>query len=59
MRIIWKTRPDSWTITIERNVQFWVEICRENFQPGQIQNGRPAATFDFNMCNNWKIVPDS
>ena len=25
----------------------------------KIQNGRVAATFDINMCNNWKTVPDS
>ena len=46
-------------ITIEQNGQFHVGIYHEKIQLDQIQNGRPAATFDFNMCNNWKTVPDS
>ena len=46
MRNIWKTRPDSWTITIEQNVQFQVLIYHEKFQLYQIQNGRRAATSD-------------
>ena len=36
-----------------------VGIYCEKLQPNQIQNGRPTATFDFNMPNNWKILPDS
>ena len=55
----WKTRPDSYTITIEQNVQFQVEIYHEKIPLNQIQNDRPTATFDFNMRNNWKTVPDS
>ena len=43
---IWKTGPDSWTITIEQNVQFQVGIYHEKFQHEKIQNGRPAATSD-------------
>ena len=31
MRNIWKTGPDSWTITIEQNVQFQVGIYPENY----------------------------
>ena len=46
MRNIWKTGPNSWTITIEQNVQFQVWICHEKFQHKKIQNGRPAATSD-------------
>ena len=55
---IWKTRPDSETITIEQNVQIQVGIYQK-IQLAQIQTGRPAATFDFNMLNNWKTVPNS
>ena len=46
-------------ITIEQNGQFHVGIYHEKIQLDQIQNGRPAAISDFNMCNNWKTVPDS
>ena len=46
---IWKTGPDSQTITAEQNVQFQVGIYYEKFQLDQIQNGTLAATFDFNM----------
>ena len=36
-----------------------VVIYHGKFQFNQIQNGRPAATFDFIMFNiNWKIVSD-
>ena len=50
---IWKTRPDSQTITIEQNVQFQVGIYmyHEKIQLDQNQNGLPAATFDFIMRN--------
>ena len=40
-------------------MQFQVEIYHEKIQLDQIQNGRSAATFDFNMSTNWKTVPDS
>ena len=40
MRNIWKIGPDSWTITIEQKVQFWVGIYHETIQLVQIQNGR-------------------
>ena len=47
MRNIWKTGPDSQTITIEQNVQFQVGIYwYEKFQHDKIKNGRPAATSD-------------
>ena len=46
MRNIWKTGPDSWTITIEQNLQLQVGIYHEKFHLDQIQNSRPAATFD-------------
>ena len=46
MRNIWKTRPDSYTITIKQNVQFQVGIYHDKFQLDQIQNGRPAADSD-------------
>ena len=55
----WKIRPDSYTTTMEQNVQFQVGIYHETIQLNQIQNGRPMATFDSNMRNNWKTVPDS
>ena len=29
----------------------------QNCQLGQIRDGRPVSTFDFNMFINWKIVP--
>ena len=41
MRIIWKTRPDSWTITIEQNVQ--LQVFKLD------QNDRPAATSDLHI----------
>ena len=44
MRNIWKTEPESWTITIEQNVQFQVGIYHEQFQHDKIKNGPPAAT---------------
>ena len=56
MRNVWKTRPDSYTITIKKNVQFQVGIYHEKFQLDQSQNCQPASTFDFNLCNNWKIA---
>ena len=56
---ICKTRPDRYSITIERNVWFQVGIYCQKCQLDQIENGRPVATFDFNMHNNWKTVPDS
>ena len=59
MRNILKTGPDSWTITIEQNVQFQIWIYNEKMQLDQIQNSRPVSTFDLNMRNNWKTVPDS
>ena len=34
-------------------------MYREKYQLYQIQNGQPAATFDFNMRNNWKTLLDS
>ena len=40
-------------------VQFQVGIYHEKIHLDQIQNGRRAATFDFNMRNNWKTVPES
>ena len=46
MRNIWKTGPDSWTITIKQNGQFQVGIYHEKFHHDKIQNGRPAATSD-------------
>ena len=39
--------------------QVGIYMYHEKIQLNQIQNGRPAATFDFNMRNNWKTVPDS
>ena len=57
MRNIWKTRPDSYTITFEQKVQFQLAVKKN--QLDKIQNCRPAATFDFNMHNNWTTVPDS
>ena len=39
-------------------MRFQVGIYCEKCQLDQIQDGRPEATFDFNMFNNWKIVPD-
>ena len=51
---IWKTGPDSYTITIEQNVQFQVGIYHEKCPFDQLQNDRPTATFVFNMGNNWK-----
>ena len=51
MRNIWKTRPDSYSITIEQNVQFQVGIYHEKFQLDQIQNGRPAANSDRKKTN--------
>ena len=58
MRSTWKTVPDSSkTITIKQNVQFQVGIYHEKFPLDQ--NGRPAATFDYNMHKNWKTVPHS
>ena len=57
MHSIWKTRPDSLTITIEQNVQFQVGIYRDKSILDQIQNG-PATTFNFNMHNNWKTLRD-
>ena len=44
-----------------QNVWFQVGIYmyREKYQLYQIQNGQPAATFDFNMRNNCrKTLPD-
>ena len=38
MRNIWKTGPDSKTITIEQNVQFQVGIYPEKFQHDKIKN---------------------
>ena len=46
MRIIWKSGPDSLTITIEQNVQFHLGIYHEKCQHDKIQNGRPVATSD-------------
>ena len=46
MRNIWKTGTDRYTITIEQNVQFQVGVYHEKCRLDQIQNGRPAATFD-------------
>ena len=43
MRDIWRTVPDSWTITVKQNVRFQVEICSENFQLEQIKNDRLPA----------------
>ena len=40
-------------------MHFQVGVYHENIQIDQIQNGGPAANFDFNMHNNWKTVPDS
>ena len=41
-------KPDQITITIiiEQNVEFQVGIYLEKFRLDQIQNGRPAATYD-------------
>ena len=39
-------------------MQFQVGIYHEKIQLDQIQNGRPAATFDLNILNNWKTLPD-
>ena len=46
MRNIWKTGPDSQTITIEENLQFQVGIYHKKFQHDKIKNGQPAATSD-------------
>ena len=46
MRNIWKTGSDSYTITIEQNVQFQVGICHEKIKHEKFKNGRPAATSD-------------
>ena len=43
--------------TFKQNVLFQVGIYCEQFQPDQIKKGRPAATFDFIMQNNWKTGP--
>ena len=59
MRNIWKTRPDSWTITIKQNVQFQVGICSVKFQLDQIKNGRLSAIINFNMPDIWQTVPYS
>ena len=40
-------------------MQFQVGIYHEKNQLDQIQNDRPVATFDFNMRNNCKCVPDN
>ena len=44
---------------INQNVQFQVGIYHEKIKLDQIENGRPAATLDFNMHNNWKTVQNS
>ena len=49
LRNIWKTRPD-----IKQNMQFQIGIYHRKIQLDLIQNGRPVATFDFNMRYNWK-----
>ena len=63
VRNIWKTGPDSCTFTCLLSNKmcsyFQVGIYHEKFQLDQIQIGRPTATFDFNMRNNRKTVPDS
>ena len=46
----WKTMPNSWTITIKQNVQFF----GKDVPLDQIKNGRLAA-----MRNIWKTMPDS
>ena len=48
MHNISKTGTDRYTIIIEQNVRFQVGIYCEKFQTDEIDNGRPAATFDFN-----------
>ena len=42
-----------------QNVQFLVGIYHEKTELDPIQNCRPAVTFDYNIRNNWKTVPDS
>ena len=59
MRNISKIGPESWTITIEKHVQFQVAIWPTMKKLYHIQNGQPAATFDCNMRDNWKTLPDS
>ena len=46
MRNIWKTGPDSYTITMKQIVQFQVGIYHEKIQLETIQNGRPAILTD-------------
>ena len=50
---------DSYTITIEQNVQFQAGVCPDNIQLEQIQNGRLVVIIDFNMRNIWQTLPDS
>ena len=59
MHNIWKTRPDSWTITIKQNVQFQVEICSKKFELDQIKNSLLSAIITFDMPDTGQIVPDS
>ena len=59
MSNIWKMVPDSYTITIEQNVQFQAGVCPDNIQLEQIQNGRLVVIIDFNMRNIWQTLPDS
>ena len=54
-----QTMPDSYTMTIKKNVQYQVGICPEKCQLDQIHNGQLDAVIDFNMGNIWKTVPDS
>ena len=44
---IWQTMPES--STMKQNVRFQVEICPEQFQLHQIQNGQTSVIINFNM----------
>ena len=39
-------------------MRFQVGIYHETCHLDQIEDGRPVATFDFDMLNNWKIMAD-
>ena len=43
-------------ITTEQNVRFLGGICPEKIQLDQIENGRHAAIFYFNMRNIWEYL---
>ena len=55
---MWKTVPDSWTITIKQIVRLQGGIYLDKFQLDKISNERLAAIIDFSMRNIGKTVPD-